>query len=183
MIRIRLTGGLGNQLFQYACARALAEDLEKNLILDISEFQTYKLRLPLILNFPLSDRVITRDRKGISKLLNLRDRLLCRYFKEKSLRFNNKFNKINCSATLRGYFQSEKYFFRHESIIRSELRLQSARATELRQSWGNSPVGALHFRRGDYVNETSFGLCGIDYYKAGILIGFELKLIWLAKYL
>lgn len=36
MIFIRLTGGLGNQLFQYAFARSLSYNLDTELFLDIS---------------------------------------------------------------------------------------------------------------------------------------------------
>ena len=70
MIRVRLIGGLGNQLFQFAIGRAIAEDLGKNLIIDTSDFKTYKLWHPLILNFPLSDRVLIQDQSGKSRLLN-----------------------------------------------------------------------------------------------------------------
>lgn len=170
MIRIRLIGGLGNQLFQFAIGRAIAEDLGKNLIIDTSDFKTYKLWRPLILNFPLSDRVLTQDQRGKSRLLNAKDRLLGRYFKEKNLKFNRRYNEINHSATLRGYFQSEKYFVRHANVIRAELRFVSARANELRRSWGDKPVAALHFRRGDYLNETAYGLCKVGYYRAGMAI-------------
>ena len=43
MIVVRLMGGLGNQMFQYAAARALADSLECELLLDTREFATYKL--------------------------------------------------------------------------------------------------------------------------------------------
>ena len=38
MIIIRLTGGLGNQLFQYAFARSLSYNLDVELFLHISRF-------------------------------------------------------------------------------------------------------------------------------------------------
>ena len=44
MIIIRLNGGLGNQMFQYATARALSLSRNVELILDLSEFNNYKLR-------------------------------------------------------------------------------------------------------------------------------------------
>ena len=46
MIYIRISGGLGNQLFQYAAARYL--QLKKNddeLVLDISEYNRNRLRM------------------------------------------------------------------------------------------------------------------------------------------
>ncbi len=38
MIIIHLTGGLGNQLFQYAFARSLSHNLDTELFLDVSLF-------------------------------------------------------------------------------------------------------------------------------------------------
>jgi len=40
----RLNGGLGNQMFQYAAGRALADRLGVPLKMDLSEFGTYLLR-------------------------------------------------------------------------------------------------------------------------------------------
>ena len=42
MIFVQLSGGLGNQLFQYAAAKALAEKNKTELILDISELNKQK---------------------------------------------------------------------------------------------------------------------------------------------
>ena len=53
MIALRLQGGLGNQLFQYAAARALADSLGRDLGLDLRDFTAYERRrrlagLPII---------------------------------------------------------------------------------------------------------------------------------------
>ena len=42
MIVVQLTGGLGNQLFQYACARALALKHNTSLVLNTSWFRKYE---------------------------------------------------------------------------------------------------------------------------------------------
>ena len=44
MILMRLSGGLGNQLFQYALGRRLAHDRNTDLKLDLSWFQKQTLR-------------------------------------------------------------------------------------------------------------------------------------------
>mgnify|MGYP000379615020 CR=1 FL=1 len=44
MIVVKLIGGLGNQLFQYALGRNLAIKNNTNLKLDITGFEKYKLR-------------------------------------------------------------------------------------------------------------------------------------------
>ncbi|GAG88391.1 unnamed protein product, partial [marine sediment metagenome] len=43
MIVVRIIGGLGNQLFQYAVARHIAEVHRAALKIDISGFETFKL--------------------------------------------------------------------------------------------------------------------------------------------
>ena len=43
MIISHIIGGLGNQMFQYAAARALAEHLNQPLLLDVSSFSNYQL--------------------------------------------------------------------------------------------------------------------------------------------
>ena len=43
MIIAKITGGLGNQMFQYALGRVLSLKNNTELKLDISAFETYKL--------------------------------------------------------------------------------------------------------------------------------------------
>jgi hypothetical protein len=43
-ILVKLSGGLGNQMFQYAAARRLTVLNEAELLLDVSGFAKYKLR-------------------------------------------------------------------------------------------------------------------------------------------
>ncbi len=40
MITVKIMGGLGNQLFQYAFGRSLSIDLDTELFFDISHFDT-----------------------------------------------------------------------------------------------------------------------------------------------
>ena len=44
-VAVNIIGGLGNQLFQYATARALADRLNSNLILDCSDKRDRKVEL------------------------------------------------------------------------------------------------------------------------------------------
>ena len=168
MIRVKLIGGLGNQLFQYACGRALAEDLGVKLVLDITDFATYDLRLPLISQFPMSSRVVFHTNIKQTKIWDLRAKLLGHWYKEKNLRYDENVLCFNSPKTLRGYFQSERYFKRHAELIRSELEISSSKALELRAIYGSGPVAALHFRKGDYVGNSSFGECGETYYRNGM---------------
>ena len=58
MITMSLIGGLGNQMFQYAAGKALAERHGVPLALDISGFRDYALR-PFLLDRLLVPEAIT----------------------------------------------------------------------------------------------------------------------------
>src|SRR5450830_38293 len=65
MVIVRLTGGLGNQMFQYAAGRALADRLGAELLLDTRAFeqalafQAYTRRAYALSPFKLRARVAT----------------------------------------------------------------------------------------------------------------------------
>lgn len=44
MIIVKIIGGLGNQMFQIAFAKALAIDKKDEIYLDISSYKNYKIR-------------------------------------------------------------------------------------------------------------------------------------------
>ena len=83
MIVVELIGGLGNQLFQYAIGRALAKDRQTSLKLDLSPFETYKLRAYSLQHFNIratianpSDLAMFEDRSPTTRLRRLPARLL-----------------------------------------------------------------------------------------------------------
>ena len=49
MIIVRVMGGTGNQMFQYALARKLKE-MNKYVVLDISAYKTWEFRYDFCLN-------------------------------------------------------------------------------------------------------------------------------------
>src|SRR5208282_5069216 len=57
----RLNGGLGNQMFQYAAGRALAERLGVPLKMDLSEFETYLLRRFELDQFTINAGIATSE--------------------------------------------------------------------------------------------------------------------------
>jgi Glycosyl transferase family 11 len=61
MIIARLEGGLGNQLFQYAAARMLSKKHSSLLKLDLSWFETQKLRQYKLQNFNISANFATQE--------------------------------------------------------------------------------------------------------------------------
>ena len=61
MIIIKIKGGLGNQLFQYAVGRAVALHHRLPLKLDLTIFKTYKLHRYLLDHFAIQADIATED--------------------------------------------------------------------------------------------------------------------------
>jgi hypothetical protein len=137
-IYIQLIGGLGNQLFQYACAKNLALKLKADLIIDDrlgfvkDRIFNRKTELPKSLKFNkinLIEIILFFLLKIIKKTIfskkiyiTIRNSIFIDETKE--FQFINNFNKIvekYKNIYLLGFFQSEKYFIENKNIILKEL--------------------------------------------------------------
>src|SRR6188768_312941 len=132
MIIIKILGGLGNQLFQYAAGRCLAHLNNTQIKLDVRGFTNYKLR-----NFDLlalhadckfaSDEEIRNllpshnFEKALQYLFPKKNRT---YYREKHVHFDENMLKFGKNVYLKGYFQSEKYFLPIKEIIQKEFLLK-----------------------------------------------------------
>lgn len=67
MIVVRVIGGLGNQLFQIAYAMSLAKAQRKKVYLDLSAYETYKIRSFSANNLILSQDILILNNDDISK--------------------------------------------------------------------------------------------------------------------
>jgi len=174
MITIRLKGGLGNQMFQYATARALAYCNGVQLILDVGEFDTYDLRDLEIDKYKIKAEVKNQGYllKKVIRKLKL-DKFLNSYFFEKNLKYDNTINNLGVNLYLEGYFQSEKYFYNIREELLKEFTLKSKKSLYTKQMEGeilNEKVAiSLHVRRGDYISDEStasvHGGCDLEYYQ------------------
>lgn len=132
----RLFGGLGNQLFIYACARRLALKTKSELVIDhISGFKydkVYKRKFQLH-QFNISGRFATkyerfypfsRIRRFIIKFINRKKSFYNKsYIIQEGINFENRLLNFDPKGTLylEGYWQSENYFKDIEEIIRHDL--------------------------------------------------------------
>lgn len=179
MIITRIIGGLGNQMFQYAYAKAL-EQKGHEVKIDISAFETYKLHGGYQLdkyNIDLDSSIKDENDKFYKntffyKVLRRFGMDFSRRIKEKSLLFDKKLLEIDDNSYLDGYFQCEKYFKDIREIILKQFTINqdiSNYTKEIKnkiQNFQNSC--SLHIRRGDFVNSTNInihGACDIEYYK------------------
>jgi hypothetical protein len=158
MVIVKLIGGLGNQLFQYAVGRQLAEVHKTELLLDVTEFETYDLHKYALFGLRLKENFASK--KQIEDLP---------IYKEKHFHYNPDFRNIPNDVILKGYWQTEKYFIDIEAIIREECSLKKAaegKDKEVLQKIEVMNSISLHIRRGDYVTNT---------YESQILVSKDLE--------
>ncbi len=177
-IIVEMIGGLGNQMFQYAFGRALAERLGRPLLLDIEGFANYPLRRFQLPRFGAPCEVAAGS---LAKRLRLQRSRLGRFlpntFKIQEIREKtHAYQEVepilqSRPAYLSGYWQTERYFFHRRQGVLEDFTLRAApsgvNAELLRQIQGSQAI-SLHVRRGDYVSNPTttayHGVCGVDYY-------------------
>lgn len=186
MIAVKLMGGLGNQMFQYAAALKLADLHNTTVVLDISWFNNRaEIDTPRFFeldqcnvqanNISNGVRTVRDTNRVFRKLEHLALRRPGLYSQSGS-NFDPSFFKLPDNILLQGYFQSEQYF----SSIRPQLLKQFTPSYQINDEMTqhlklikkSTNSVSLHVRRGDYVSNkhanSYHGLAGLSYYKAAI---------------
>lgn len=192
MIISEIKGGLGNQLFQYAFGRCLAEQTNTELKLDISFFDSIDKgvthRQYLLDRFAISAVIATTSEIQALKKRSLIDKLFpytAKYLKDKERKFSSRYFKRRDNRYLTGYWQSEKYFKPIEQIIRNEFELKNISSSEnlsqILSKIDTTTSVSIHFRRTDYIGKTVGAVCTQKYYDNAIakmqeLIGDDIHL-------
>lgn len=184
MIIVRLIGGVGNQLFQYAAGMSLAKFHGVDLKLDVTGFTNYHLHEYGLESFRISagiasetDLAMYTKNSLFFEKFTLYQRIANmfgakkNFFMEKSFCFDPNFYSFPNNSYLDGYWQSEKYFISIENIIRKEFVLKkslSKDSSHYMTEINSANSVSIHIRRGDYVSnlETNkiHGLLSNDYY-------------------
>lgn len=181
-VYIRLVGGLGNQLFQYATARALALRTKSELVLDIRAYSPDNPFSYGLDRFAIDARAGNPDELPPPKSNPVRYavwRLFGsspKFVRENGLGFNASVMALGADVYLHGYFQTEKYFSACADQLRSELAFAeppNGRNADWLETISASPSAvSLHVRRGDYVSssraEKTHGTCSPEYYRAAV---------------
>jgi hypothetical protein len=188
MIKVALNGGLGNQLFQYAAAKALALKNDTDVFFDllplysklqVSSLATYR-------NFELDAFGIHAGHNNawfknrflypVAKIQFFLNRelnhLKYNYYREKAFSFDADVLQQPDNTYLDGHFQSEKYFKGCEEAIRRELCFRhplTGKNAAWKERIENSNAVSVHIRRGDYAsiskNLKKHGLVSPAYYR------------------
>lgn len=189
MIISRLSGGLGNQMFQIAAAFALKFKFKQDIFLDTSFFQVNRLHngyeLERVFGINLSEASEHQKRSLLSFRTNkylrvLADNLGTNFlnpstvYKEYALSFDSQFMNRSNSLYLMGYFQSPKYFLEYETEIKNLFSFNLdyiAYQEQHKLLREDCTLISLHVRRGDYLspnNAKVYATCSVNYYNKAI---------------
>jgi hypothetical protein len=176
VIVIRLEGGLGHQLFQYAAGRRLALARGVPLLIDRSavdgDSRPYALG-PFDIHAqeaPPGARAGFEAHTFTQRLIRrMRGRRLAQ---ERSPRFDPAILDLPGRAYLHGHWQSEQYFSDMADTIRGDLRWKTAPgswSSDLLARIESGNAVSVHVRRGDRVSDPSVarihGTCPAAYYR------------------
>lgn len=183
MIMVNLKGGLGNQMFQYACARAIVlrhaqKGTSVDLKVDTFYFPPQSLRKYALGVFNIQAE-IARDaeRKKIKYPFGIVSKAW-RFFAGKFLKryntvqFKKRFLAFGDNTFLDGYFQSEQYFADVRDEILKDFSLKdplAGDAAALEEQITHDPNAvSLHVRRTDYVGHSELEMKDYSYYDRAI---------------
>lgn len=188
MILIKLQGGLGNQMFQYAFATIVAKKNASKVLLELSSFSCYKKHGYSPRTFELSifnNKYNFSVSNNLSLFTNLslldcfKKKIGLNYpkiFEESNLDYSEEANCLKTPVYARGYFQTAKYYIGYEDVVKGLFKFEidklSKVNTDLIPILKNEGTIAVHIRRGDYIKDVKtnqfHGVCCIEYYEKAI---------------
>ena len=166
-----MSGGLGNQLFQYAVARRLADTLGEDLEIDTRFFPQHSYgttkgfwiaQLPIrstVKKYPETGplaphAIIPRIKR---KILDERIRPV---YRENAIGFDPTLFSVKKNSILYGCFQSVKYLIPNDATLARELspaHMMTPADRVMIESLLQAEVASVHVRRGDYLSLPGFG--------------------------
>ena len=177
---VRILGGLGNQMFQYAFYLSLLEKGFEAKI-DITQFRNYKLHngyeLERIFNvdpqIATYDEVKKNSRNKKNELISKLNRKILppkptEFLEKKAFKFDSDVFRTKGNTYFEGYWQNHLYFKDIKNKVLEEFHfkkpLKQNNIELLRQIISSNSV-SIHIRRGDYLTEKNLGaVCNIAYY-------------------
>jgi hypothetical protein len=185
MVIVNLTGGLGNQMFQFAFGTFVASQNNCDLKIDVSSFENYEWHSYSLDHLNIIEKFASNEE--LKRFKNPKFNLLQKLFRfrsdefqiinEKNFSFNPIFLNSKPPCYISGYWQSEKYFKTIEPSIRSFYQVKTIPSNSnkiLIQKINSVNSVALHIRRGnyvsvDFVNELH-GTSPLEYYNQAVKI-------------
>lgn len=180
-----LQGGLGNQLFQYAIARALSEHYQVDFALNRSWYgipqegatpRKLQLELLKIPQINYSDSPFPKKPSRLQRFLqNIASNSHLVHYQKNGFDFDSTLFNLraikNKDLYLSGYWQGFRYIEAIHPILETEFALRASTSPHYQpylQQIADSESVMLHIRRGDYVDSPSaaqfHGALPLDYY-------------------
>ncbi|RKG33166.1 alpha-1,2-fucosyltransferase [Acinetobacter guerrae] len=177
-MKVKIIGGLGNQMFQYATTYALAKKRNEKLFLDLSLALNYDVH-PLRINKLMchSGTFETTAPKYEKHVFSpripsfLKKYIFFRCYMERKLTFNENLLHEAGTKKLVGYFQCEKYFTEYRDDLLEEFKPKESFSevqNYIKNMIEQNSSCSMHIRRGDYFTNPEasayHGLCNHEYF-------------------
>lgn len=183
MIIVKLKGGLGNQMFQYAFAKYTALKNNEKLFLD-TRFYDITRDVPRYYelgNYNINSKIASYNQ--LSCINKKRRSLINRFryqpfktIKEQTLSFTQSLLDLHGNLYFDGYWQNENYFKSITEILKKEFTLKhklDKRLMNYKNEISKTISVSLHIRRGDYLEKSVHDICSMEYYKKAIRLIFD----------
>ncbi|PKL86491.1 MAG: alpha-1,2-fucosyltransferase [Ignavibacteriae bacterium HGW-Ignavibacteriae-1] len=194
MIIVKMMGGLGNQMFQWALGRTLAlknssefkidvyflieRQPRKNFTIRTYDLDIFNLNAEFATKNEIAKYPIPMFGKFGVILVHLKQMWRRRintngynYLIQTRFDYDEQIDNAPVNSYLEGYFQTERYFKPYEDIIRKDFEFRdqlSGKTFEMSQLIKEKQSVAVHIRRGDYVSNAkankTHGVLGKEYY-------------------
>lgn len=184
---VKIIGGLGNQMFQYALFLSLKKQFpSEEIYIDLSSFNSYNLHnglelattfeveLPqakmgqlLKVTYPVKNYILSR---AVRKIL---PKLPTEYVESSDHKINFSIFTDKGNKYYDGYWQNYYYFKDIEETIKEKFSfkrpLSGVNLVNLKIMKENENSVSIHVRRGDYLKSKYYrGICDIEYYSESI---------------
>ena len=174
MIVVRISGGLGNQMFQYAFARTLqtrGNQVYMHWHPHHSKAEHNGFELDSVFQTQLSDTTPLVSQSPLKHIQAWRLRKTSRTREVHELQFQPHFFETQ-SGYLDGYWQTEQYFESIHDKICADFEfkpLTGPKNLALQKQLTQSEACSIHIRRGDYVGHPELGgICDKGYYNKAL---------------
>lgn len=188
---IKIMGGLGNQMFEWAFARAYSLINNCEILLDLSSFEKVKEASNSItqwnyeldkfcLKAKFANKKQVNSLKGskvptpriIRNLFNIPKYKSLIVYEKKPQVFDAELLKNKKNVYFEGYFQTEKYFSAFRECLLEDFTLKTELDEKnklmLKKIKSTNSI-SIHVRHGDYLNlKDIYKICSLDYYKNAI---------------
>lgn len=177
MIIVRLQGGMGNQMFQYALGRALSIKnntklgLDLTFLLDRTPIPNFTFRDYNLEDFNIQAYIVSKKdipflyrKYSLGIFMRYIDFVRRKFIntpgkEKKDYFFDSKIMNLGPNAYLEGWWQNQKYFLEIKDILRKDFTLKSY-SEKIKQHISkieSQNSVCVHIRRGDYLTVDTLG--------------------------